>query len=510
MATTTSASARLSASQLATRPLGIFATASVLVVAGLAVAVEYPAGSPLVALVAMGVLALAAWMFFNERYELSLAMLMLYIGLADGYLKLRTGSSQVTLVRDLLLYSIAAGVLIRAAVRRQPLDLPPLSGWVIAWVVVVAVQIFNPNAGTLSHSLASVRPHVEWVPLFFLGYFTIRSKARLRNFLLLLLVVAAANGIMGLIQFNLTPDQLAGWGPGYQRVIGGTGDVSARRFVDEEGTSRTRPFGLGGDMGFAGIVGMIAVPAALALLTLSRRRGVRPAAVLLSIGVVLAVATSQARVAVLGAVIALFAFAALTVTSRAGLRTVLAIGVTVAVAYGSITVLASDSQQGSFDRYSSISNPGEALSTAFNYRRETFAKVPTYARDFPLGAGIGSAGPAASVGGPPVHRPLNAESEPTYLLIELGVPGLAVMLGLNLALFYLSITRIRRIPDRELRILLTGIAAPLFAVFSTWWVGVGTATVPGAPYLWFAAGVLAFWLLEGRFIPARQEALGRQ
>ena len=44
-----------------------------------------------------------------------------YVGLADGYLKLRTGSSNVTLVRDLLLYSIAVGALVdqAIAVRRQ-------------------------------------------------------------------------------------------------------------------------------------------------------------------------------------------------------------------------------------------------------------------------------------------------------------------------------------------------------------------------------------------------------
>jgi hypothetical protein len=69
------------------------------------------------------------------------------------------------------------------------------------------------------------------------------------------------------------------------------------------------------------------------------------------------------------------------------------------------------------------------------------------------------------------------------------------MLGLNLTLFYLSITRIRKIDDRETRILLTAIAAPLFAIFATWFVGISTATTPNAPYLWFAAGVLSFWLL---------------
>ena len=84
-------------------------------------------------------------------------------------------------------------------------------------------------------------------------------------------------------------------------------------------------------------------------------------------------------------------------------------------------------------------------------------------------------------------------------MIELGIPGLFVLLGLNLKLFALSIGRIRRIADRDLRILLTAIAAPLFALFATWLVGVSSATTPSAPYFWFAAGVLAYWLAGDRW-----------
>jgi hypothetical protein len=493
------------------KPLSSVGTACLLVLVGLAITVQFPTVTPLAAIVAVGTLSIVAWMFVSERYEWSLAILMLYIGLADGYLKLKTGSSQATLVRDLLLYAIAVGALIRIAVRHESLTLPPLTGWVIAWLLVVAVQIANPSNGTFTHSLASVRPHAEWVPLFFLGYVVMRSKARIQRFLLLLLVVAAVNGIVGLIQLNLTPEQLSAWGPGYERAISGEGDVSARTFTDEGGTERTRPFGLGGDFGFGGIVGLVAVPAALGLLALSRRPDVRFATALLSIGMVLAIATSQSRTAVLGSVIAVLAFAALTVTSRAGLKTVIALGLTITVTYATVSLLSSNSEQGSFDRYNSINSPGQAVGTAYDYRRDTLAKIPTYITEIPFGAGIGSKGPASSFAGRAdvTGRRLDSESEPTFLLIELGLPGLAVMLGFNLVLFYLSITRIRRIADRETRILLTAVAAPLFAIFSAWFVGVCTATVPGAPYLWFAAGVLSFWLLgEGHRSLALEESHG--
>jgi hypothetical protein len=476
-------------------PANALATAGVLILASLAITAEVPSPSPLMVVVVPAVFALVAWMLVSERYEWTLVVLMLYIGLADGYLKLRTDTQSVTLLRDALLYAIATGALVRIAVRRERVSLPPLSGWVIAWIAVVAVQVFNPYNGTLLHSIASVRPHLEWVPLFFLGYLIMRSRARLRNFLLLLLVVAAANGIVGLVQQNLTPEQLASWGPGYERALNGESSVSARTFADEEGNDRNRPFALGGDIGFGGAVGFLAVPAALALIGLSLKPPVRIAIGALSIGVVLAIITSAARVHVIAGVVAVLAFAGLTVTSRGGLRAVLAIAAGVAIGYVALGFLFSHGEKGDYDRYQSISNPSAAVDTAFEYRGGVIAKVPDYAEEIPLGAGLGSRGPAGSFAGGAGRAGFNGESEPTYLLIELGLPGLLVMVGFNLALLYLSVTRIRRIEDRETRVLLTAIAAPLFALAATWFAGVATASVPGAPYMWFAAGVLSYWLL---------------
>ncbi len=475
------------------RPLGALATAALLALCGLTIAVQVPSPSPLFAFAAISGLAVVAWMLLSERYAWSLAVLMLYLGLLDGYLKLRTGSSNMTLVRDLLLYAIVAGALLRAAVRHRPLQLPPLAGWVIAWVAVVAIQIANPENGTLQHSISSVRPHVEFVPLFFLAYFVIRSQARLRAFLVLLLTVAAVNGVVGLVQTNLTPEQFSAWGPGYERALTDENNVAPRTFADEEGEVHNRPFALGGDFGFGGTVGMLAIPAALALLAISGGGPFRLLVLLLLAGAALGVLTSGARVAVIGSVVAVLAYAGLTVTSRAGLRTVVAVAVAALVGYGTVTYFAANGKEGSLDRYGSIDSPSKAISTAYDYRRETLEQIPVYIREIPLGAGIGSKGPAASRGGDG-GAGLNGESEPTFLLIELGIPGLVVMLGFNLALFYLAVTRIRRIADRETRVLLTAIAAPLFALFATWFAGIGTASVPGAPYLWFAAGVLAFWL----------------
>jgi hypothetical protein len=477
------------------RDLGV---AAVTTAAAVAIAYKLPTASPVTAAMVVGVFILGGVMFVSQRVEVTLAILMVYLGVLDGYLKLKTNSQASTLGRDLLLYAIAAGVLVRAVVAKQRLQLPPLSGWVIAWTAVILVQLFNPSNGTWSHSIAALRPHLEFIPLFFLGYTVMRTKARLRGFLVLLLVITAVNAVAGFIQFNQTPEQLAAWGPGYASRINGTGDVAGRAFRDSSGEVRPRPFALGSDAGYGGIVGMMAAPALLALLALARRNRLRLLAVALSAGVVVAVLTSQARTAILGTVFALAAFAIVAAAGRGGGRALGGLAIAGIVGYFVITTLTGSTSSSAFSRYQSIA-PSKAATTAVDYRKGTLGEVPRYMKDIPLGAGIGSKGPAAkAVGERGAGAAFNGESEPTFLLIEAGIPGLVVMLGFMLYLMFLSLTRIRPIPDQELRLLLAGVAAPLFAIAVTGFVGINTATTPSSPYLWFIAGALAFWLLPRR------------
>jgi hypothetical protein len=466
---------------------------------------RYTGGSLLMPLAVVLVASAATWSFFSERHELTLAVLMLYLGLLDGYLKLKTGSSKATLARDVLLYALVLGILVRGMVRRTPVAVPPLSGWVLAWVLVVLVQIFNPANPSIPHGLGSARPHLEWVPLFFLGYMTMRSARRLRAFLLLLVLVAAVNGVVSVVQYQLTPEQFAAWGPGYSERIAGTGDVAARGFEDAAGEARTRPFGLGSDFGFGGSVGLLAAPAALALLALARRqRWLTAITVLAAAGTVLAIVMSQARVAVIGSVVAVVAYAALATAARRLVPTLAALGIAVLIGVAVISNLGSGATQGSFDRYSDIT-PTRVVGTTVSYRRDSLEALPRYVQEYPFGAGLGKVGPASEYasGGPSVT--LNAEGEANYLVLELGVAGLLVLLGFNVRLLLLSGSGIRRVQDPELRLLLSALAAPLLALFAAWLVGVTSATTPTSPYFWFVAGVLAYWL-AGRSEPASATA----
>lgn len=469
--------------------------AATLAAIGLALLVSTKAAnvSPLAPVGAALFLVLPAWMFVNRRVELSLAVLVAYLGLLDGVLKLQTNVEAATLGRDVLLYAIALGMLARLVVEHRAARIPRLTGWVVAWTAVVLVQLLNPANGSWAHSLSSLRQDLEFVPLFFIGFAVMTSVRRLRAFLTLLLLLAAINGGVGLVQSGLSPEQLSDWGPGYAALIEGTGG-SPRTSVGADGEKKVRPPGLGSDMGFAGVIGAIALPGGLALL-LTRRRGSQatwlcaPLLVLAVIGVV----SSQSRSAIITALVAVLAFVGLAVVSRQASRVIMSLAAAGVLVFAAVTIVTGNDKDALF-RYRSIT-PNRIVQTTINSRRSTLELIPQYARDFPLGAGIGSVGPAAGTIGVGTKNQPSAESQFTFLIAELGIAGLLVFLAFYAHLLTVVVTRLRRLRQREPQLLLAGLAAPLFAFAANWVVGVNTVSTPNSPYLWFSAGVLSSWLL---------------
>jgi hypothetical protein len=465
--------------------------------AGLAsMAVAFRVGSPSLVegIAVISFLCASAWMFFSERYALTLAVLTLYLGVVDGYLKLKTGSQYATLARDVLLYAICLGLLARAVVRREEMRLPPFAGLLIVYVLLVVVQLANPETGGLGRGVAALRPHLEFVPLFFLTYMTVRTKSRLRGMLVLLVVIGAANGIVSYVQFTLTPEQLSGWGVGYYDRIEGTEELSSRTFADSRDELRVKPFGLGADSGAGGFIGLLALPATIALVSLERGRW-RWIAFMLGFAVTLAIVTSQGRQSMIGAFVAVVGYAILTAAARRLLPTLAGIAA-VAVTLALATSFSSDSAgPGAFDRVQEIA-PSRILDSASEQRGGSVVKAPALAAQYPLGAGLGSVGPAGNFGREQV-RAIDNETEFNFLIVELGVVGAGVFLGL-VAMVIARIRRLREIPDTELRVLLAALAAPLLGMVLMFFAASHTAGSPGAPYFWAISGVLAYWLGPSR------------
>ncbi|MGO9971659.1 MAG: hypothetical protein ACLP01_02275 [Solirubrobacteraceae bacterium] len=436
------------------------------------------------------------WFATTRRTALALGLLLLYLGLLDGYLKLATGSNYVTFVRDALLWSLAIGVLLRASLQHKRLTLPPLSGWVLAFVIVVFVELFNPDNGTLYHSFAGVRQHLEFVPLFFLAFACVRTKGTLRTFAILLVLVAVANGVVNYIQFRETPAELASWGPGYaERVLGlQQFGFSGRTFFTSAGQELTRPFGLGSDAGDGGLMAAFAIGAILALATLPGRRRYLLLAAVGAIAAVVAIITSQGRAVIVCGVVVAFTYALLTTTSRRGASTVVAIG-----AAALLTLFTVESVVGTSGptqlRYGSFSI-GNIVQTTASSRGFAFSDAAAYLVKYPLGAGLGVGGPATgSAGAPPQAGALDAENELTFAEIETGIAGLVCLVGFPLTLLIIGFRRCRLEPDPEVRILLAATIAPIAGMLVLYVVSAVTPTTPAGPYLWAAGGIISYWLV---------------
>jgi hypothetical protein len=446
------------------------------------------------------------WFATTRHTQLALALLMLYLGLLDGYLKLASGSNLVTFVRDVLLYAIVAGLLLRATVQGKRLPLPPLSGWVIAFVVLVIVQIPNPHGGTIVHSLAGVRQHLEFVPLFFLAFAFVRTTKALRVFVILLAVIAATNGVVGWVQFKETPQQFASWGPGYsQRVLGlGAFAGGGRDFANGQPGGGTRPFGLGSDSGDGGLFGALALGGILALASLDTSRRYLLFAVVMAAGATLAIVTSQSRGVVVGSVLILLAFVLLTATSRNRLTSL--VGLALAVTVSVLVVQAIIGSVGSSGvRYQALS-PSSLVQTTNRARGKSIAAIPHNMVTYPFGAGLGVAGPATSApGGSALTGNVDAETEFSFLTVETGIAGMLVFTGFTVALLGLGIRRCRYEPDREARVLLAALIAPLAGILVLFFISAPSAGVPTGPFVWAVGGIISYWLIA---LPAgrRQQA----
>jgi hypothetical protein len=443
------------------------------------------------------VVAGSLWFATTRRPAVALALLMVYLGVLDGYLKLATGSSYVTFVRDALLYALVAGLLVRSVVQGKRLVVPPLSGFVFAFVVLVLVQLANPLNGSPTHSLAGVRQHLEFVPLFFLAFVYVRTTKALRIFVLLLALVAAANGIAGLVQFNETPAQLAAWGPGYaQRVLGeGSFSTAGRTFLAKSGQGRTRPFGLGSDSGAGGVFGAFALAGIIALVSLHRRRGYLLVAAMLALGATAAVITSQARGVIVSSVVIVLAYGLLTSTSRGRAQNLLALALTVIVAVFAIQAIVGSLGSTSL-RYQGL-GPTSLFSTANKARGKSLAAIPRNLEHYPLGAGLGVAGPAsqAASGGSQLTGNVDAETEFSFLDLETGIPGMLVLTGFVITVVAVGFRRCRHESDQEARILLAAVIAPAVGILALFFSSALSPSVPAGPYLWAVAGIVSYWLI---------------
>lgn len=431
----------------------------------------------------------------SSRLEITVALLVLYLGLLDGPIKLGVGAHELTAaIRNVLILAVCLGGIMRIIVRRERIKPIPLAGWVLAFVAVTAIEIFNPRTEGVLKVIGGFRQQLQWVPFFFFGYLLMRSKTRFRRLFLIVGVIGLANGVVSAYQTELTPAQLARWGPGYQQLIYPTSGTG--RTYSSEGEARVRPPGLGDEAGSGGGWGVIALPFGLALLALlpPRRRWI---AIVLCLGALLAIITGLGRLQVIGAGIGVLAFAGLA--SIAGQRVTRTIGILLAIVVVAVpagVLLTSTLRSGTFKRYESIN---VASSSTALHKESALALIPRYLEAAPFGFGLGSVGAVASFGGKTTElingHGVSSETQYNLIVNELGAPGLVVWVAMVFYMLALIVRGMRRVRNSDLGIELAAMFAPFVALFFESSSGPISSSASAGPYFWFAIGVAAYWLV---------------
>jgi hypothetical protein len=484
-------------------------TGLVALLVALAITIETPNPNPaLIFGLLIGVLAVVA-LIASTRYELTLTLVALYIGLLDGPIKLLSASQYASAIRDVLIFAIVISMVARMGIKGERVTMPPLSGWVVLFVCAVLVEALNPGTSGILKVLGGFRQQLEWVPFFFFGYLLMRSKRNFRRLFLILGVIALANGLVGAYQSRLSPSALGSWGPGYNARINGSNGLTGRTY-SSEGVARPRPPALGSDSGFGGSVGVLALPGLLALLSIQRLRRRRWVIVLCLAGALLGVATAASRSSIVIAVVALLSYALLSVL--AGLkvgRPLLAMLAVAVVAVGVGAVLISADGSGIFARQETLSNASPESGEAAT-KVDHFTQLPSDIAGAPFGVGLGTGGSAGGFGGKQKVQieggSASKEGALNLVVLETGALGLFLWVGLTISVILLVLRRLRNVGDVELRTYLVAVFAAFLAFTADGFAGPTLAVSPAGTFLWFAPGIAAYWLAGRGFTDQRSIA----
>ncbi|MGO9490329.1 MAG: hypothetical protein ACLQBB_15055 [Solirubrobacteraceae bacterium] len=472
----------------------------------IAITIGLPGLNLFVVLAAIAGLIGVIVLMVSTRLEVTVALVIIYLGLINGPVKMFFGARELTAsLQDVVILAVAAGALMRILVRREKIRLPELSGLVIAWVVLVVANAFNPRTENLLHIAGGFRQELQYVPFFFFGYVLMRSKDRFRKLFILFGVIALLNGVVAAYQTTLSPNQLASWGPGYAALIHPSEGTGSGRVFFTEGEAHVRPPGLGSDAGFSGAVGHIALPMCLALLVLSTGRK-RWFAALLCLGAAVAVMVGLGRLATIGAALGVVVFMGLVALSgRRFTNTMLALLGVLLLMIPVGAVLVSTLNKGTFSRFETLSTG----SSTTLHKESSWDKIPKYAEAAPFGFGLGNSGPVGGLGGKSDDllegHGLTSETQYNVLIKELGVPGLLLWPAMVVYVSLIVAMGMRRIKDPDLAVCLAGALAafpPLLIEGTTGFLG--GSTIDG-PYFFFAIGVAGYWFAG----PGRRLAAGK-
>jgi hypothetical protein len=372
----------------------------------------------------------------------------------------------------------------------------------LCFLLNLFIQIFNPYSYSPLASFLNSKMFWEMFPLYFLGFYSLRSLKAWQSVFMVFLVMASLNGAVAVYQSSIGPEVISNWGPGYYSQIYG---VASRTFRAADGTLAFRPMGLGSDAGFSGALGIITLPMLITLFLKRRQSSFWQDFYLyvLLAGVAIAIYASASRTTlILSLVFGIFSTLFLIrETSQWRLfGTLIAATLLIGVILQQLPTIAPYLG----GRYDSIGSLDETVTTFTAEGRDSqISSIPLeLSSRFFLGAGLDNLGPGAGAVSRITHTRLrpqlqNSENNINLTILGLGVPGLIVWLLLHLQFIRLSWEASSLVQDRQLQTYLAG-AFALMVLFLIFWPFSNLISFPQNLLFWLLPGMAAGTLDEAR------------
>lgn len=434
------------------------------------------------------VIVVAAFLFIPTRPAL---LLILGYGAFSGWAKLASQWNPLIYIAiDILLATVLIRWLASALPeRRNLLQGVPFAAPLMAFIVLCLILMFSP----LTHpilALGGVKAYVIPIVVYFLAYQVFVTPDQIRHALLALSIPAFFVAVYTFIQLSsglselrilYSPGELASKFQGTIQVDAGTGDLVFR------------PFSTLQDAGTAAHFNLISFFLAVAIMsTLAGNKDTQnrwsliafPLAFLSSAAVVI----SAVRIAWTGLIIGLVYVVWLGRGRSLKLMPLVAIAVVAGFLFAGDTYLGRDL----FRRAQTMTTPVETFEQdrAFGWWYNNMWMV----ENTPLGVGMGKASPG--LGGiekfvavdrgfwlPPPDNLVGA------LLIEVGVPGMLLLLGIVVSILVRATVLVGGLTDTS-RSLATGLTGMVLAIFIAGIAGAGLFSTPVNLYFWVLSAFL--------------------
>lgn len=463
----------------------------------------------------LGITLLVMGVFYTFVFKSALSSVVLAAAFASMFeapLKYLTDNKIEAVVgylgRDLLIYSLVIGLFLGLVAKiSQGATIgkaPPVMLLIVCFLLNILIQIYNPYAYTALASFLNSRMFWEMLPLYFIGYYYLRSvkdwKIIFTTFALLTLV----NGIVATYQSAVGPELIATWGPGYRTQIYDAGRLG----LTSDNQLTFRPFGLGPDIGFSGYLGLVTIPMLSALLA-SRGKsqdkfkifsllGQFANTLFISVlvaGTFAAVIVSGSRTVVVIATVLTGASLLFFSWKASKVRLLIGVSISIVLALASLELVTIVAPYFA-ERYTTV-NTAEKTVETFNSegRLAQITQIPlSIALRYPFGAGLDNLGPGAAfsntLAGSPIRpQPENTENTTNFALLGLGIPGFLLWLSIHLQFIRLSWKAIQSVPDQEAKTLMGGGFILLFLLLFSWPFG-GIILFPYNMLFWLIPGMI--------------------